>query len=160
MQTNSWIQTHEHKIEKKSSNNQTLKLSERYTTDHLFISNVSNSTFKRSASTLAGHADRLITRLADTVIEGGAARLGGVLGVRAGQAGAHTSWCSHWFKGSRWACCSEEITREKLQLKTKYFYNLNISKTQRDACWEKLDDGRVKMKILLKCKTVWGLQDS
>lgn len=54
--------------------------------------------------TLTGHACWLIARLADAVTGGGAAGLGGVLGVRAGQAGAQTSWCSLRFVGGRWTC--------------------------------------------------------
>lgn len=55
--------------------------------------------------TLAGHAYWLITGLAHAVVDGGAAGLGGVLGVRTGQAGTRASWSSLWFIGSRWTCC-------------------------------------------------------
>lgn len=55
--------------------------------------------------TLAGHAYWLIAGLAHTVVDGGAAGLGGVLGIRTGQAGTRASWSSLRFIGSRWTCC-------------------------------------------------------
>lgn len=68
----------------------------------------------RSVSlTLAGHAYWLIARLADAVIEGGAAWLGGVLQVRAWQAGAQASWCSLWFIGAGWTCCKKNRRGER-----------------------------------------------
>lgn len=60
---------------------------------------------KGKSLTLAGHAYWLIAGLAHTVVDGGAARLGGVLGIRTGQAGTRASWSSLRFIGSRWTCC-------------------------------------------------------
>lgn len=55
--------------------------------------------------TLAGHAYWLIAGLAHAVVDGGAAGLRGVLGVRTGQAGTRAPWSSLRFIGSRWTCC-------------------------------------------------------
>lgn len=59
--------------------------------------------------TLAGHAYWLIAWLADAVTDRGAPRLGCVMQVRAGQAGAQASWCSLWFISARWTRWREEI---------------------------------------------------
>lgn len=65
--------------------------------------NIADSAVNRKARlTLAGHAYWLISRLADAVADGGAARLGGVLQVGAWQAGAQASWCSLWFVCTGW----------------------------------------------------------
>lgn len=55
--------------------------------------------------TLAGHACWPIAGLAHAVVDGGAAGLGGVLCIRARQAGPWASWSSLWFIGARRTSC-------------------------------------------------------
>lgn len=55
--------------------------------------------------TLAGHACWLIAGLAHAVVDGGAAGLGGVLRIRARQAGSRASWSSLGFIGARRTSC-------------------------------------------------------